>query len=65
MLIQSSIKKLDKKINEKPRHIEVKSNTTKSRFISMVNKAKKYDTQETELKYPLKASVVYFVGSIL
>ncbi len=42
LVIQSSTKNLDKKINDKSRHIKVKSNTTKSRFISMVNKAKKY-----------------------
>jgi anthranilate synthase component I len=40
--IQSSIKKIDKKINKNPKNIEVKSNTSKNKFLSMVNKAKKY-----------------------
>ena len=40
--IQSSIKKIDKKINKSPRNIKVISNTSKSRFLTMVNKAKKY-----------------------
>jgi anthranilate synthase component 1 len=40
--IQSSIKKIDKQINKNPINIKVKSNTSKSRFLSMVNKAKKY-----------------------
>ena len=40
--IQSSIKKIDKQINKNPKNIKVISNTSKSRFLSMVNKAKKY-----------------------
>ena len=40
--IQSSIKKLDKNINKSPKNIKVTSNTSKNRFLSMVNKAKKY-----------------------
>ncbi len=40
--IQSSIKKIDKQINKKSKNIKVMSNTSKSRFLSMVNKAKKY-----------------------
>ncbi len=42
LLIQSSIKKIKKKLNKKPKNIIVKSNTSKNRFLSMVNKAKKY-----------------------
>ena len=42
--IQSSIKKIDKQINKKSKNIKVMSNTSKSRFLSMVNKAKKYIT---------------------
>ena len=40
--IESSIKKIDKQIKKSPINIKVKSNTSKNRFISMVNKAKKY-----------------------
>ena len=40
--IQSSIKKVDKIKNKKPKNIKVKSNTSKNKFLSMVNKAKKY-----------------------
>ena len=40
--IQSSIKKIDKQINKNSKNIKVMSNTSKSRFLSMVNKAKKY-----------------------
>ena len=40
--IQSSIKKIDKQIKKNPKNIKVISNTTKRRFLSMVNKAKKY-----------------------
>ena len=40
LLIQSSIKKIDKQINKSPKNIKVISNTSKSRFLSMVNKAK-------------------------
>jgi len=42
LLIQSSIKKLDNKIKLKSQNINVKSNTSKNRFLSMVGKAKKY-----------------------
>ena len=42
LVVQSTIKNLDKKINQKSRNIKVKSNTTKNRFLSMINKAKKY-----------------------
>ena len=40
--IQSSIKKIDKHIYKNPKRIKVISNTSKSRFLSMINKAKKY-----------------------
>ncbi len=40
--IQSSIKNVSKKINQKSINIKVKSNTSKSKFLAMVNKAKKY-----------------------
>ena len=40
--IQSSIKKIDKQINKNSKNIKVISNTSKRRFLSMVNKAKKY-----------------------
>ena len=39
---QSSIKKIDKNINKNPKSIKVKSNTSKNKFLSMVNKAKEY-----------------------
>ncbi|MBD1174911.1 anthranilate synthase component I [Pelagibacterales bacterium SAG-MED01] len=42
LLIQSSVKNVDKKINKSLKNIKVKSNTSKNRFLSMVNKAKKY-----------------------
>ena len=42
LLIQSSIKNIDKKIIQKSKNIKVKSNTSKNQFLSMVNKAKKY-----------------------
>ena len=42
MSIQSSIKKIEKQIDKNPKSIKVISNTSKSRFLSMVNKAKKY-----------------------
>ena len=42
ILIKSSIKKIDKKINKNSQNIKVKSNTSKNKFLSMVNKAKKY-----------------------
>ena len=42
LLIQSSRKNVDKKIIQKSQNIKVKSNTTKNKFLAMVNKAKKY-----------------------
>ncbi len=42
LVIQSSIKNIDKKIIQKSKNIKVKSNTSKNKFLSMVNKAKKY-----------------------
>ena len=42
LLIQSSIKIIEKKENHFIKNIKVRSNTTKGKFISMVNKAKKY-----------------------
>ncbi len=40
--IQSLIKNVDKKIIQKSNKIKVKSNTTKNKFLKMVDKAKKY-----------------------
>ncbi len=42
LLIQSSIKNIDTKIKKNYKNIKVKSNTSKNKFLSMVNKAKKY-----------------------
>ena len=42
LIIQSSIKNIDFKSVKKDKKIEVKSNTSKNKFIAMVNKAKKY-----------------------
>ncbi len=42
LIIQSSIKNLGTKQNQKIKDIRVKSNTSKNRFLAMVNKAKKY-----------------------
>tara|TARA_A100001011_G_scaffold247392_1_gene255650 strand:+ start:1586 stop:3046 length:1461 start_codon:yes stop_codon:yes gene_type:complete len=42
LLIQSSIKNHNNKINQKLKNIKVKSNTSKNKFLRMVNKAKKY-----------------------
>ncbi len=42
LLIQSSIKNINKKIIQRSKNIKVKSNTSKNKFLSMVNKAKKY-----------------------
>ena len=42
LLIQSSIKNIDTKIKKNSKNIKVKSNTSKNKFLSMVNKAKKY-----------------------
>ena len=40
--IQSSIKGIDNKSNKISKYIKVKSNTSKNKFLSMVDKAKKY-----------------------
>ncbi len=42
LLIQSSIKNIINKSQSKPKNIKVKSNTSKNRFLRMVDKAKKY-----------------------
>ena len=42
LIIQSSIKNLTKKSDKNSNVIRVKSNTSKSKFLNMVNKAKKY-----------------------
>ena len=42
LVIESSIKNIDKKKNQNSTDIKVKSNTSKNRFLSIVNKAKKY-----------------------
>ena len=42
LLIQSSIKNIDTKIVLKEKKIKVKSNTSKNKFLAMVNKARKY-----------------------
>jgi len=42
LIIQSSTKNLDNSLNQKPKNINVKSNTSKNRFLTMVNQAKKY-----------------------
>ena len=42
LLIQSSIRSLNQNINQINQDIKVKSNTSKNRFLSMVNKAKKH-----------------------
>ena len=42
LLIQSSIKKINKNNSQNSKNIKVKSNTSKNKFLSMVNKAKKY-----------------------
>ena len=42
LLIQSSLKKIDKKVKINKKDIKIKSNTSKNKFLSMVNKAKKY-----------------------
>jgi len=42
LLIQSSIKNIDNKTPLKSKNIKVKSNTSKNRFLQMINKAKKY-----------------------
>jgi anthranilate synthase component 1 len=42
LLIQSSIKNINKKISQNSKNIKVRSNTSKNKFLGMVNKAKKY-----------------------
>ena len=42
LLIQSSIKNINKNRVLKEKKIKVKSNTSKNKFLAMVNKAKKY-----------------------
>src|SRR6056300_853056 len=42
LIIQSSILNIDKKSKQKTQTIKVKSNTTKNKFLAIVNKAKKY-----------------------
>ena len=42
LLIQSSIKNIDYRTQLKSNNIKVKSNTSKNKFLQMVNKAKKY-----------------------
>ncbi len=42
LLIQSSIKNINNRTELKSRNIKVKSNTSKNRFLQMVNKAKEY-----------------------
>ena len=42
LLIQSSIKNMNNRTEIKSKNIKVKSNTSKNRFLQMINKAKKY-----------------------
>ena len=42
LIIQSSSRSIDNKISQKSKDIIVKSNTSKNKFLNMVNKAKKY-----------------------
>ncbi len=42
MEIQSSMKLISKKINQTSNNLVIKSNTSKNKFLSMVNRAKKY-----------------------
>ena len=42
LLIQSSIKNISKKVDQNINKIKVKSNTSKNKFLSIVNKAKEY-----------------------
>ena len=42
LIIQSSIKNITKNLDQKSKNIKVKSNTSKNRFLNMVNKAKQY-----------------------
>ena len=42
LFVQSSLKNIGEQISQKPKNILVKSNTSKNKFLNMVNKAKKY-----------------------
>ena len=42
LLIQSSIKNINKKEDQNLKKVKIKSNTSKNKFLAMVNKAKKY-----------------------
>jgi len=42
LLVQSSIKNIEKKVDKNFKNLKVKSNTSKNKFLTMVNKAKKY-----------------------
>ena len=42
LIIQSSIKRIDDKLKQKTKSIKVKSNTSKNKFLAMVNKAKRH-----------------------
>ena len=42
LIIQSSIRNIENNSNQKPKNIKVRSNTSKNKFLKMVNKAKKY-----------------------
>ena len=42
LFVQSSLKNIDEQISQKPKNILVKSNTSKNKFLNMINKAKKY-----------------------
>ena len=42
LLIQSSIKNINKELNKNSKKIKVKSNTSKKRFLEMIHKAKKF-----------------------
>jgi len=42
LIIQSSIKRIDDKMKQKSKNIKVKSNTSKNKFLAMVNKAKRH-----------------------
>ncbi len=62
LLIQSSIKKISNNNLKKTKNIQVKSNTSKNRFLSMVNKAKKYiklgDIFQVVLSQRFEASLI-------
>ena len=42
LIFQSSIKIINKKISKKSKELKIKSNTSKNKFLSIINKAKKY-----------------------